>query len=332
MGEEALLAHTHPAMLAQKALLLSLLLLAQRQPPPLPREISGQVRAAEGDAPMREVMVRLESEGGALVDQTSTDSLGKFAFKNLGNSVYYITAHAPGYRDARQRVDLSVAARAFVQLHMISIPNQELAAPPLVVSAAAIPKEAISHIEKAKKYISRKEFDSAANHLEKALKIYPSSAEARFLLGTVKIDLGRIDEAERELRRAIELDQKLAGAYFALGDLYTLERRYAEAESVLLKGLSLDATSWQGHFALGKAYWAMGDAARAEPHAWKAHDLNPDFAQVHLLVGNILLRKREPELALAEFEDYLKREPKGPLANQVRQLVERIRSALGRRR
>jgi regulator of sirC expression with transglutaminase-like and TPR domain len=79
----------------------------------------------------------------------------------------------------------------------------------------------------------------------------------------------------------------------------------------------------------------LKDEAQAKPVLEKAYyqvnqslKLKPDFAQAHLVKGNLLLRVRRAADAQREFEEYLRLEPKGPLADQTRTIVEKIKKAL----
>ena len=56
-----------------------------------------------------------------------------------------------------------------------------------------------------------------------------------------------------------------------------------------------------------------------------ALQLDPKFARGHLLAANILLRVRQTENALVEFEEYLRLEPKGQFAEQAKQTVARLK-------
>jgi hypothetical protein len=45
-------------------------------------------------------------------------------------------------------------------------------------------------------------------------------------------------------------------------------------------------------------------------------------------MGNILLKKRDAEGALREFQEYLRLDPNGPMAAAVRDVVAKIQKAL----
>ncbi len=51
----------------------------------------------------------------------------------------------------------------------------------------------------------------------------------------------------------------------------------------------------------------------------------PDVASPHVLLGNILLRENNPQGALIEYQEYLRLDPNGLMAQGVRQMIEKIR-------
>jgi hypothetical protein len=55
--------------------------------------------------------------------------------------------------------------------------------------------------------------------------------------------------------------------------------------------------------------------------------MKPDLAPAHVLLGNIALRKNDPAAALKEFKEYLRLDPKGPMAAGAQQMVSRLEQA-----
>ncbi len=147
-------------------------------------------------------------------------------------------------------------------------------------------------------------------------------------LGLVQMALRRWKDAESALGKASELNDKLAAAHLALGTCYNQQGRFAEAEKPLLRGLELAPEAADGHYEPGRTYWALGRWQEAEPRAQKALALRPEFPAAHLLMGNILLRKRDAAAALQEFKEYLRLEPNGPMAPPTREMVAKIERAL----
>jgi len=47
-----------------------------------------------------------------------------------------------------------------------------------------------------------------------------------------------------------------------------------------------------------------------------------------VLMGNIYLQQEDPDAALAEFQEYLRIDPQGSLAPQVKKMVSQLEKAL----
>ncbi|MGH9428553.1 MAG: tetratricopeptide repeat protein [Terriglobia bacterium] len=293
-------------------------------------EINGQVRYAQGGAPAEKILVRVEGFGNGVNGQTLTDSTGKFRFSGLGQATYIVTVRAPGYREARQEVDLQTMPRAYLQFQLVPEKTETI---PLPVSGglvnSKIPPEAQKEFDTGRKMLlEEKKVEGGIAHLEKAVGLYQEFLDAHLLLGTAYMDGKQWEKAERALKRTLEIDSKTVAAHFALGEVYRHQQKYPGAEKVLQDGLKLEPKSHQGHFALGQVYFAKGDIAKAGPEVGQALQLKPDYAEAYLLAGNLFLRARNAQNALQMFEQYLKLEPKGPLAPQTREMVEKIKKAM----
>jgi regulator of sirC expression with transglutaminase-like and TPR domain len=71
--------------------------------------------------------------------------------------------------------------------------------------------------------------------------------------------------------------------------------------------------------------WDQGDAkARPATSIGRTLQLKPDFAEAHLLAGNILLRLNQPQRAQVEYEEYLRLAPKGEYAGEARELLKKL--------
>ncbi|HEX8921199.1 MAG TPA: tetratricopeptide repeat protein, partial [Pyrinomonadaceae bacterium] len=173
-----------------------------------------------------------------------------------------------------------------------------------------------------------KKTKDALLHLKKAISLYPEFFEAQLLLSTVYMDARQWEDAEAALRRALELKPESTAVLFTLGEVYRRQKRYADAEKLLEDGLKLEENSWQGHFTLAHVYWDKAEILKAAPHVGRTLQLKSDYADAHLLAGNIFVRLNLLDRALIEYEEYLRLAPKGEAAEQARQLAQKIKKAL----
>ena len=313
----------------------------QQSPTAMTVEINGQVRFAEGGAPAQNVVVRLESyDSGGSISEAFTDRLGKFRFTAIPAAQYSVRVHHSGYRDAQQNIDMTTQSRGLVFLQL----TRENAPISKTVNGsvdANVPAEAQKEFDKGVSALAgggKDKTAAAARCFEKAVAIYPKFVEARLKLGTAYMDLEQWEKAEQALLATLEVDARAFNALFALSEIYLRQNKLAEAEKVLVQGLAIQDQSYLGHLNLARVYWekarAIKDLAEAKPSLEKAYEevkralnLNPNIAGAHLLKGNLLLRVARTADALVEFDEYLRLEPNGPLANETRALVEKIRKA-----
>ncbi len=301
--------------------------------------IHGSVRDAFTHQGLERVLVTVEAQDSGYAGQAETDPSGNFSIQGLSPVVYVVTVRAPGYEATSQRVDLTLVFSNYLtfelrpkQAGQAAVLPPEGPAAQLKVRLAVIPEEARKEFAIAEElWKQRKDPNRTVNHLHKALQACPQFPDAYVLLATVYMQQGKQAEAKSAVDRAIELDPQLPEARFTLGALENSRKEYASAEKSLMEGLKLDQESPQGHYELAKNYWATGRWQEAEPHAFKAAALEPTMAPVHVVLGNIALRRQDADGALKEFQEYLRLDPKGPMADAVRGMVKKIQSGPSKR-
>ena len=289
-------------------------------------EVVGQVRMAGTGLPATRVPIRLERFGGGIVDQIDTDGTGRFRFSNLQRGYYRVILNVPGFRPAQQDADLQVVFRAYLIFELAAENSGPMALVDVIDARA--PAQAREELIRGREALSKKSYDEAVGHLQRAIVVYPEFDEAHLLLGTALMDAREWKKAEVAFQRAVELKAGSAPAVLSLGEVYWRQKRYDEAEKTLLEGLKLDDKSWHGYFTLARLYWDLENIPKSGPAIGRALQLKPDFAEAHLLAGNILLRINQQERALAAYQEYLRLEPKGEFATQARELVQKLSKAI----
>ena len=293
-------------------------------------EVSGVVHAAETGAAAQNVMVKLERFSGGIVDQMSTDNHGRFRFTNLQRGYYKVIINVPGFRAAQQDADLQVLFRAYLVFDLTAdnAKNSATIASPGEVIDARVPADAREEYLRGRSALAKNEQHEAIAHLQRALTVYSGFFEAQLLLATAFVDLREWAKAESSLQRALELKPDNPATMLSLGEVYWRQKRFKDAEEILLAGLKLNDKSWSGYFTLGRLYWDKNDVAKAGAAVGKTLQLKPDFAEAHLLAGNILLRLNQQQRALIAYQEYLKFAPKGEYAPQAREMIQKLQKAI----
>ena len=294
--------------------------------------IRGQVRLADGSTAPTGVMVVLESASLGYVMNTQTDSQGKFTLTANSMGIYVVKAKHVGYEEFSERVDMTITPTVFIEVKLKPVAGAPGAMPvtgTVPVGAFAVPDAAKKEFDKGRKLLLEdKQAEKSAASLNRAIEIYPKFTEAHILLGTAYMEMKKLPEARAALEKAVALDEKSGPAHLALGVCQAQQGDGAAAEKSLLRGTELSPDSLDGHLELAKLQWAQGKWQEAEPHVRKAIALKSDAAAAHVLLGNILLRKRDAKGALTEFQTYLKLDPSGPFAAGAKDMVARIEKAL----
>ncbi len=299
--------------------------------------IDVQVRYLDGRPAPRGIHVRLEhAEGGAEADLETVQG-GKCKFLQPTSGVFIVRIAEGAYKEVSERVELIHSPAAYVTLILIPLnpePQPTISvpapSPPESISVAdlAIPESARQEFSKGEDALRAKNTDESVKHFQKAIKLYDAYPQAYRMLGNAYLQNQKWPEAETALKKSIDLQPDLAPAYFDLGALRNQTKNYSGAEEALKKGLELTPDTTVGKYELAKTYWGMGRWQDAAPFAADTVKALPDLAAAHVLLANIRLKQRDAPAALHEYQEYLRIEPQGSMAPQVRDMVDKIQKAL----
>jgi Flp pilus assembly protein TadD len=300
--------------------------------------IDVQLRFADGRPGPRDIHVRLEAaEGGAEADLETIQG-GKCQFHQRTSGVFVVRVSGQGFKEVSERVELIASPMAYVTLTLIPVDDTPqptpIAVPPpgspesVSVADLAIPESARTELAKGQDAFLAKNIDEAVKHFQKAIKLYEAYPQAHHLLGEAYAQKQQWPEAESALKRSIELEPTLAASYMDLGALRNQTRDYAGAEEALKKGLELNPDAPVAEYELAKTYSATGRWQQAAPLLEAVVKGQPDLAAAHVLLANVRLKQRNGPAALHEYQEYLRLEPDGPMAPQVRDMVAKLQSAL----
>jgi Tfp pilus assembly protein PilF len=317
--------------------LLPTSLLAQGAPPKpvFAMRVEVFVRLADNRPAPVGTLVELDYANGEMVAQGQTDSSARCIFTPGGHGFYLVRARAPGFREVTQPLDLQNAQTGMVNLVLVPLPGHDGsnngAGGSVSVNGLAVPEGARKEFEKGQKSLTGKDLDGGISHLKKAIEIYPSFPQALTLLGTAYNEKKDWKDAQGTLEKATTIDTKNASAFFQLGAALNQTKDYPGAQKALSQGLTLAPDAPEApaaQYELARAYMAQNNWKEAEPYAAKVVASQPDFAAGRLLMGNIFLKKGDGNGALHEFQEYLRIDPKGPAADQIKDMIPKIQAAM----
>jgi DNA-binding winged helix-turn-helix (wHTH) protein/TolB-like protein/Tfp pilus assembly protein PilF len=128
-------------------------------------------------------------------------------------------------------------------------------------------------------HLERREHQQALQHLETAVRLYPSYADGYALMAGIKTYIGQPAEAVPLLRRALRLNPQAGHLYFLiLGRTYLALGDLEQARVNLEHALSRNPENVETHVYLAALHVAAGDKAAA---AWQADEiraLQPGFS------------------------------------------------------
>jgi Flp pilus assembly protein TadD len=194
---------------------------------------------------------------------------------------------------------------------LANMPSESAIAPrvaPLVetisVHELLVPAGAVKEFQRSLKAVHSGDFQSAAEHLQKAIRIDPNFVQAHNNLGASYMQLSQYESAVSEFQRAIELDPGIQETRRNLGLGLFLLRRYREAEVAARQALQLDPQRNSARYTLGRILAAEGSSS-AEAEQLLRQSV-ADFADARLPLARVLLNRGANDQAAAELRTYLK--------------------------
>ncbi len=151
--------------------------------------------------------------------------------------------------------------------------------------------------------------DALANpHLEKAVRLNPTSAAARTNLAANLVRLGKLEAAQEHLKKAVALEPRSFDANHNLGELYVQMGKLPESVPFLKQAQQSDPSSYDNGYDLALAYLVTG---RPAPARQVVQSLLPskNTAELHNLLGQIEEKDGNFVAAVNEFEIAAQRDP-----------------------
>jgi Tfp pilus assembly protein PilF len=296
-------------------------------------EIDVRVRYSDGSSGPGGIHVRFEIADGGPAGDCQTLPGGNCLFVPNSSGVYIARIQQSGYEPSEARVELVGTQKGYAALVLIPVVNnktdpkaKEKQQDFVTVADLSIPEDAHRELDLGEKALIDNDLESSIHHLREAVRLYEDIPRAYCLMGVAYMERREWMPAQEALEKSIKLDPTIADAYLDLGAVYNQTKKYSQAEKTLTLGLKLKPEAAIGHYEIAKTFWETERVEEALPHTLVALSAFPNLAPAHVLLGNIRLRRNELPEAVHEYQEYLRLLPEGPLAADVHQTIQKIKS------
>jgi len=283
------------------------------------------------------LMVRLlmEDSTGMVAGTSYTNDTGEVEFSGIPVGSYHVEVSGDGVQTTSGRT-FDVDNRKMSQIQFVVVQRTADSGPaPLSVHSAMVsatdlkaPPKALKELDKANEAMAEQNWKKAREHIDKALALDPDYATAYNNLGVLYAKTNDLSNEEQALNKALSLDDHFAPALLNLAKLDIRQKDFPDAESLLLREVAVDPENTESLLLLADAQYMNRHFQAAIFNADKAHSISPDHASfVHYIAARAYQQEGEQQLALGEFEQFLKEEPKGPRADHVRGDIAAIEKA-----
>jgi len=180
-----------------------------------------------------------------------------------------------------------------------------------------VPASAVKEFNRSLKAVRSGDYQSAAEHLQKAIRIDPSFVQAHNNLGASYLQLNQYENAVSEFQRAIALDGKIQESQRNLGLSLFLLRRYPQAEVATRQALQFDPQPQRNtaRYTLGRILAAEGSSPVEAEQLLRQSVA--DFADARLPLAQILLNRGANQQAAEELRAYVESPDANPARKQA---------------
>lgn len=173
-------------------------------------------------------------------------------------------------------------------------------------------------------YVRVGRYADAVPHLERALALDPANANAENHLGAALVALGRVPQGIDHFRRAVALSPRDGHLRFNLARVLQGAGRVDEAEREYGLALAADASLAAAHHNLGVLLFEQGRLPEAVRHLQRAADLAPDSPGIHGDLGGALAQAGQFEAARTHLRRALALDPQQTAARENLRRLDQI--------
>ncbi len=191
------------------------------------------------------------------------------------------------------------------------------------------PDKAIHEYDHGREDLAKKKLPSAEKHFARAVEIYPQYVSAWNDLGNVRALQQNWDGAIPAFERAMQIDPQYPAAPFGLARAQYNGKKFLDCDATLSNISRKQPSSAQIWAMLAQVKLDEGKPAEAIIDVEKTHSLpHPHLAGVHLVGMQAFATEHNNPQAVAQARLYLAEDPKGPMADTIRERLRLYEASL----
>ena len=269
---------------------------------------------------MPAVVTLFPMSGSGSPQQQSADD-GTAQFQNLKEGSYSVGVTMPGYKNAKQDVEISTLGVAEASVVMESDDVQPDA--PGMLLAPKPRKE----IDDGIAALHASKYDEAQKQFEAAYKLAPGDPDVNDALGLLYLVKKDTQHAQEYISRALSLDPNDVNALVDDGQLKLIQQDFKGAQPQLEKAVALAPHNYFAHWLLGIGYFGTRQYEKARVEALAAIKASKDSASdAEYLLGQSLAGLGRNAEAIMTLQKFVGEEPNGFYTPAAKTLLAKLRN------
>jgi tetratricopeptide (TPR) repeat protein len=264
--------------------------------------------------------------GGNVVGRQKVANNGRYRFLNLRSGEYDLVVEVENAEVARMRINLGGVPgsdlRQDIELAWKADLSRRESSRKQTVSAADLYDRKSGNQSlflKAQEAVDRKHYPQAVTFFRQIIDSDAQDFQAWTELGTAYLLQEKVEDAEKAYRRATEVRPTFILALLNLGRTLALQKKFEAATDPLTRAVELQPTSAEANYLLGDAYLGLKKGSKAVGYLSEAAKLGR--YEAHLRLAALYNAAGMKDKAVAEYEEFLKKQPDYPDRKKLEQYI-----------
>jgi tetratricopeptide (TPR) repeat protein len=189
------------------------------------------------------------------------------------------------------------------------------------VQELQIPLKARVHLDRAIEQFHKMKLSAAAVEVQRALAVDPACAQAFAMKALIELASHDSSDALTDASEATKLDPHDAKSFLVLATANNSRENYDPAEAAARQALKIQPDLWQARLETAKALYGQQQFIAA---LLELESLKIDFADIHLVRANVLMRLGRNQQGAEEFAAFLDKAPHDSRSTQIKEIIAAV--------